>query len=632
MLINEPSVMTLHLPHLTPGNSRKSSVAFDDAEKSDSDPTDIPLYTALPRKPWVHEPKATIFFVRLITSMYALVLTIVAIVVEISPTWRAELWLAETVFYCTMYGIGILFFIYCYLFIIYPEAYNYLIRLSSKLRLISNEKNWLIVKTTHAGEGAGTLYLRLGTLFFGIIGIVLFGLEVVLCVENSTCRQSAVAKNVIGIIFTFIQMHFIFCNSKITIDRTRIIAYFGMMHLVAVNLWTWFRFVLAKTEAKQAKKIKSEKIYSSSSSSEEILEAATTQIYRYFQEANKTSEPGTEYLQPVKVTTTTVSSVTAISRLYAMDHFGDLATFLTTCLVEYSIIGAAVMFIIWKSIGHVPEQQQVKRKQKMRIDCSSSSAGFFAGIIFMIGSFVSMGAYSICESIRNNSAAQLMIGIVDLCLFTIALGACLIGLWRMRLLQYRLHAHGEIIDEILLIIGLIGEIVYCSVGMDVFLAGRKFPDGHSLLPAFVFVVRIVQVIVQAAFILITSRLRCLSPYAAKYKPGKEIITFLLVSNASLFGFHSFEAMKSSFGFSSKAAYSYNSIIHAVSPLLVFYRFHSSACLAEIWKHTYSSKVNDHASDGSINFSHTNLTISTPVSDTVSNHDLLPHGDLGYGEA
>lgn len=101
-------------------------------------------------------------------------------------------------------------------------------------------------------------------------------------------------------------------------------------------------------------------------------------------------------------------------------------------------------------------------------------------------------------------------------------------------------------------------------------------------------------------------------------------------------------MKSSFGFSNKAATQYNYIIYAVAPLLVFYRwapfqwfsstskfrFHSSACLAEIWKHTYSTKAGDYDPEH-MSLSDSNLTAITPISDTKhgeipSPTDLLKH--------
>ncbi|CAA15637.2 Otopetrin-2 [Caenorhabditis elegans] len=601
--------------------SHNPIVIADDMEKGGSDSDSLPSspthHHELYRRPWIHEPRATNFFVRLITSLYALILTIISLVVEVSPTWRTDMWLAETIFYISMYGVGILFFAYCYIFIIYPGPYNQLISVLRKYKIIKNSEVWFIMQSQHNGEGAGTLYLRLGALFFGSVGIVLFGLELFLCIENVACKKVAIAKMIVAIVFTFIQMHFIFCNSKITVNSSRKIVAFGMMHLISVNLWTWFRFVLAKQEAKAHKKAQLKQTFrkyyssSSSSSSEEIHELISAVL-----NSTLNNTPATKTMEPVA------------SRLFALEHFGDVATFLTTCIVEYSLIGAAIMFILWKSIGQNNHQQSNsgKRKVKMRIDCSSSSTGLFAGIIFLIGSLVSMGMYTIFESLRNSSGAQLVFGIVDLSLFSIALGACIIGLWRMRHLQYRLHAHGEVIDEILLIIGLIGEILYCAVGIDVFITCRRSADlTVSALPAFVFVIRMIQVVVQAAFILTTSRLRCLSKYSMKYKPGKEIITFLLVSNVTLFVFHTFEGMKSSFGFSSKAATQYNYIIYAVGPLLVFYRFHSSACLAEIWKHTYSTKSNEYDHEH-MSLSDSNLTAITPISDIkeIPSPQLLKH--------
>ncbi|KAF1746775.1 hypothetical protein GCK72_023232 [Caenorhabditis remanei] len=544
--------------------SHNCIVIADDMEKGGSDSDSIPSSPThlheIYRRPWIHEPRATNFFVRLITSLYALIITIISLVVEVSPTWRTDMWRAETIFYIAMYGVGILFFAYCYIFIIYPGPYNYLISVLRRYKIIKNSEDWFIMQSQHNGEGAGTLYLRLGALFFGSVGIVLFGLELFLCIENATCKKVTIAKMIVAIIFTFIQMHFIFCNSKITVNSSQKIVAFGMMHLISVNLWTWFRFVLAKQEAKAHKKAQLKqtfrKYYSSSSSSSEEIHDLINAVLN----STINNSPETKTIEP------------AVSRLFALEHFGDVATFLTTCIVEYSLIGAAIMFILWKSIGQNSHHQSNsgKRKVKMRIDCSSSSTGLFAGIIFLIGSLVSMGMYTIFETLRNSAGAQLVFGIVDLSLFSIALGACVIGLWRMRLLQYRLHAHGEVIDEILLIIGLIGEILYCAVGIDVFITCRRSADlTVSALPAFVFVIRMIQVVVQAAFILTTS---------------------------------------------SKAATQYNYIIYAVGPLLVFYRFHSSACLAEIWKHTYSTKSNEYDHEHTMSLSDSNLTAMTPISD------------------
>lgn len=58
-------------------------------------------------------------------------------------------------------------------------------------------------------------------------------------------------------------------------------------------------------------------------------------------------------------------------------------------------------------------------------------------------------------------------------------------------------------------------------------------------------------------------------------------------------------MKSVFGdtIASRRIRPYASLIVGVAPLVVFYRFHSSVCLAEIWKHCYNIK--NRSENGSI---------------------------------
>ncbi|PAV56883.1 hypothetical protein WR25_20683 isoform B [Diploscapter pachys] len=501
-----------------------------------------------------------------------------------------------------MYITGILFILYCYFFSIYPETYNNLIDLLNRARIIAYPKSWYATRIIRVGEGSGTLYLRLGAVLFGSVGCVLFGLELFLCLESSYCKrpETTILKWVCAIVFTFLQMHFIFCNSKVSLDNSRKIAKFGMMHLVSVNLWTWFRFVLAKQQAKVAKKHKRSIGYAHAAANYSKDSPGSSENFTFDDDLiNMTinailnfNSTGDVQAPPTKPTYNgdIRSSIIANGRIFALDHFGDVATFLTTCLIEYSLISAAVMFVQWKSIGEEHVIKVSKRKSKMRIDCSSSSSGMFAGIMFLITTFVSMGMYTIFETLRNNSSAMMVFGVVDLLMFSTALIACVIGLWRVRKLQYRPHIRSEAIDEILLVMGVIGEIIYCSVGMDSFVAEKGIRnETGKILPAIVFCFRFAQVIFQAAFILILSRLRCISPYAMKNKPGKQIITFLLVTNVTLFIFQTYEGMKPTFGMSPNLSLTYTYIIYSVAPLLVFYRFHSSVCFAEIWKLTYSGK-------------------------------------------
>uniref|UniRef100_A0A183ECJ8 Otopetrin-2 n=1 Tax=Gongylonema pulchrum TaxID=637853 RepID=A0A183ECJ8_9BILA len=286
--------------------------------------------------------------------------------------------------------------------------------------------------------------------------------------------------------------------------------------------------------------------------------------------------------------------------LYSAHYLGDVATYLATAVVEFSLIGAAVMFILWKSIdngtiscGNDAGSERVKRKHRMRVDCSSSSTGLFAGILFLIVTFISIGVHSVFTQLNNSRSAQLAFGLADLALFATSLSACTIGIYRMRMLQFLRRSHGsaEILDEILLMIGLIGELLFCCTGMLLWITKSDENDDEAgeVYVLIVYVVRLLQVLIQTVFMLVAGRLRAHSLEAKEQKPGKQIVTFLLMANVTLFFFYTFESVNASYCHKNVFGTQYI-IAHTVAPLIVLYRFHSSVCLAEIWKHCYSVKT------------------------------------------
>lgn len=79
-------------------------------------------------------------------------------------------------------------------------------------------------------------------------------------------------------------------------------------------------------------------------------------------------------------------------------------------------------------------------------------------------------------------------------------------------------------------------------------------------------------------------------------PGKQAITFLFIINISMFIMNLFEAEK--FGVSKIVLNFYGSqnwiyLVRSFSPLTIFYRFHSSVMLAEIWRNVYAEKIQAH---------------------------------------
>ncbi|VDK81408.1 unnamed protein product, partial [Cylicostephanus goldi] len=205
-----------------------------------------------------------------LTAFYSLFLTIFALVLELSHLLSGEelreVNLKDMIFGAYMYGVSILFFIYMYVVLLLnPRWYwtiNFLERYvkstdSSKSSMSSAVAT--VRRVTHCGSSAGSLFLRLGCVGgslqigpFGVTGVVYYAFLVFLCTADRACTAFATTLDICAVVFIFIQMHFIFCNSKVlhlpdfflSITGHHTAARFGTMHLIAANLWTWIRYVL----------------------------------------------------------------------------------------------------------------------------------------------------------------------------------------------------------------------------------------------------------------------------------------------------------------------------------------------------------------------------------------------------
>lgn len=104
---------------------------------------------------------------------------------------------------------------------------------------------------------------------------------------------------------------------------------------------------------------------------------------------------------------------------------------------------------------------------------------------------------------------------------------------------------------------------------------------------------VLQVSLQDMLVAEASRRTCTSRYQMLTKPGRQVITFLLFSNITLwildtFMTHTSVAQQFQFGFYGLLAWG---IVSRISlPLLILYRFHSAVILVEIWKNTYRTKA------------------------------------------
>ena len=73
------------------------------------------------------------------------------------------------------------------------------------------------------------------------------------------------------------------------------------------------------------------------------------------------------------------------------------------------------------------------------------------------------------------------------------------------------------------------------------------------------------------------------------KPGRNLVTFLIVANLTMYVWETFENKNNTYSIGRKEYYTqefWTVVSHMTLPLVIFYRFHSSVALVDIWSSAY----------------------------------------------
>ncbi|PAV61398.1 hypothetical protein WR25_05139 [Diploscapter pachys] len=517
---------------------------------------------------WLQNENTRNYIFKLFTCFYALFIVVGGIVVELSNLISNGSKIIHTgkdlVLGIWLFGGSILFIGYC-AYLVYIHYLNVLhkrkeYRLSLQYKT-GREPDVLTNSST------GSLYLRIGCVIFGLIGVVYYSLLCIICLlgwnqsqeHEGECTVSSNSLNLISAVFIFAQMWFVYCNGKIIFTGKGNIARIGLMHLVGTNLWMWLRYI--------------------------IYEEVETihEINRFEKLTNHQSHKnGTIHEHEI------CKGVLCI--------FEGYSEFMYTCVVEYSLLCAGVAFVFWTNIESAREEtleKQMRKRSRLTIDCSRTAEGLFIGkivdlmkfqtkmpgfifIIFTILAVALYNAFSGYEAV----VGHWIFSCTNLAFFILATLTCLLAFWRMKILKFK-HgemededASAELLDRILLVVGLIGELLY---GMAAILSFINNPSkGLPLIIFITNIVRLFQVTFQSGLIIVSSRLE-IDPEdddMRRYKPGKQLITLLLMINVSQFFLNVFEAQKA--GINDEMLRMYGSyywafVVRGCSPLTIFYR-------------------------------------------------------------
>jgi len=457
-------------------------------------------------------------------------------------------------------------------------------------------------KISYQTEGNfGSFYLRLGALAFGAGGVIYGLLEVGQYLEPEEVLQDC--ENFIALInpacrslFIFAQMYFIFLNTKLTIYKYKKFARFGLMHMVATNLCVWMNVLIEETNHELHSYMEKNGDHYVTDYGPDSIDAITTSTDSYDYEAN-----GSEIHQ-VPLREVGYDENFLCRRTNSLGKMVvNTAPFLFPCVIEYSLICAAVCYVMWSNTGKNPHHRHITgtkshpdlgsldQKHSYYMDCTGAFKGLFVGLLVIILTSLSLILFFVhFHDPEYLGVAMIEMLISELSLYVVSTLATLIGFYQMRKLKYN-EDHELELDSILLCIAQTGIYLFAMFVLisDFFVSGSLDSIGILTGSTMMF-----QATLQTMFILNGSERYTSTKEECKKKPGREMVTFLIFTNMSLWAINVFETARSSvhpIQSEFLGGLPWIIVLHISMPLTIFYRFHSTVCLCDIWTHVYTEK-------------------------------------------
>ncbi|ETN67515.1 otopetrin [Anopheles darlingi] len=472
--------------------------------------------------------------------------------------------------------------------------------LSSGPKMVQARRMSLSASATSRLQHFGSFYLRMGAVAFGIGSMIYSGLEFGQYFElerDTKCHNVLLALTpATRMAFIFIQMYFIFLNnevraSQIKVYRHKIVARFGLMHMIGTNLSVWFSVLIQETKH---------------------------EILTFYNPENRTlrisHRLGNKMMPPPPVVAESVAHLRVARGLKGPHNIfecrrsniigtlvQDASPFLFPCTIEYSLICAAILYVMWRSISRPqtaadqPQRQESVHPLHKRsphhysVDCAGAHKGLFIGILILVLTIISLILFFVLISRPEFvNLAVTEVNICELTLYGTTTAATLIGMFQVRHMQYDAFRSFSL-DDILLVGGQTGSFLYSTFTV---IGGHFTMRRDTVLVLITALASLVETACQTMFILDASRRSAATQEHIRKKPGREIVTFLLVSNLAMWAINTLEKSRAEshpIQLHFYGLWAWTIITHVSMPLAIFYRFHSTVCLCEIWKRAYKMK-------------------------------------------
>lgn len=265
---------------------------------------------------------------------------------------------------------------------------------------------------------------------------------------------------------------------------------------------------------------------------------------------------------------------------------------------------------MWKNVKSIPNIERQRRNSikpnilppvsahQFSVDCSRAHRGMFGGIMVIVLTIICLIMYFVLRDEPDyEKTAIIEVVYCEMILYILTTIAVLSAVFTMRDLKFLRrtndhHSSTVALDCTLLVLAQTGVYLYglfSIVGLYFAMLDGVSGSMESLCAE---ILCLMQTSLQTLFVLNASWRKCKGAQQQRNKPGREMVTFLLVANMSLWFIYTL--IKSRAGFRPThlgfyGTWAWTVITHVSMPLAIFYRFHSSICLFEIWKSVYKTK-------------------------------------------
>lgn len=441
------------------------------------------------------------------------------------------------------------------------------------------------------GRHSGSFFLKAGMTVFCCGHLIheglLLGQEIIAWMHaGEVCTDVALLLvHSLRPLFSFYQLYFLFKYSNIVINRRVTLAKFGIMHCFATTLTFWFRTVVNDAYGDVVKAFKGK--------SSNLMALKMNGSFAVAGYKLHYSERTPEFESNWSC---------AVADLFSPAYIRPMP-YLYPFAIEFNLVLAGVWFIVLQNVGtsahrfchhdstaetcRAVTQEAAQNNLIIRADCHSANRGLFAGFVVLLGSVVVMIIFyvALLEDRYNETGVAVYLG-QEAVLLALAFAACLLAYGRIATLDVNGHPI-TMLDDFLLCIPIPFYFAHATL-----VAIAELEVGGSYVRLALQLFSVIQVVTQTPLIIDALR-RCSNSPTLRYKkPGREIVSFLIVVNITMWIVYTFESKAVGKLFTGTRYFGLQSWVfveHTTVPLMLFYRFHSSVCLADVWKSAYEAE-------------------------------------------